>query len=155
MQKSKRRGGREKSTVTIGKATGETFNVATDRLYQAVQQGVSWGHIKGIVFTERAFNRGLVREVIDVLDRYNEIRHTVWTFATKEPIEQLFETTPFLDYSPYFSLLANPKDIDEQSSFIQPKRINEFIAASDEKAAVLPLPSLAVEEKSWTENKKL
>ncbi|OAO76284.1 Spore germination protein XC [Anoxybacillus flavithermus] len=95
--------------------------MATDRLYQAVQQGVSWGHIKGIVFTERAFNRGLVREVIDVLDRYNEIRHTVWTFATKEPIEQLFETTPFLDYSPYFSLLANPKDIDEQSSFIQPK----------------------------------
>ena len=154
LQKSKRRGGREKSTVTIGKATGETFNVATDRLYQAVQQGVSWGHIKGIVFTERAFNRGLVREVIDVLDRYNEIRHTVWTFATKEPIEQLFETTPFLDYSPYFSLLANPKDIDEQSSFIQPKRINEFIAASDEKAAVFPLPSLAVEEKSWTENKK-
>ncbi len=147
-------GSREKSTVTIGKATGETFNVATDRLYQAIQQGVSWGHVKGIVFTERALNRGLVREVIDVLDRYNEIRHTIWTFATKEPIEQLFETTPFLDYSPYFSLLANPKNIYEQSSFIQPKRINEFIAASDEKAAVFPLPSLAIEEKSWTENKK-
>ncbi|MGG3939153.1 Ger(x)C family spore germination protein [Anoxybacillus kestanbolensis] len=147
-------GSREKSTVTIGKATGETFNVATDRLYQAIQQGVSWGHVKGIVFTERALNRGLVREVIDVLDRYNEIRHTIWTFATKEPIEQLFETTPFLDYSPYFSLLASPKDIYEQSSFIQPKRINEFIAASDEKAVVFPLPSLAIEEKSWTENKK-
>ncbi|GAC91785.1 spore germination protein GerKC [Anoxybacillus flavithermus NBRC 109594] len=147
-------GGRQKSTVTIGKAKGETFNVATDRLYQAIQQGVSWGHVKGIVFTERALKKGLVRDVIDVLDRYNEIRHTIWAFATKQPIERIFETTPFLDYSPYFSLLANPTDIYEQSSFIQPKRINELIAASNEKAVTFPLPSLSVEEKSWTENKK-
>ncbi|WP_035045367.1 Ger(x)C family spore germination protein [Anoxybacillus flavithermus] len=147
-------GGREKSTVTIGKAKGETFNVATDRLYHAIQQGVSWGHIKGIVFTERALKKGLVRDVIDVLDRYNEIRHTIWAFTTKESIEQLFETTPFLDYSPYFSLLANPTDIYEQSSFIQPKRLNQLVAASNEKAVIFPLPSLAVEGKSWTENKK-
>ncbi|MCX8002551.1 MAG: Ger(x)C family spore germination protein [Anoxybacillus mongoliensis] len=147
-------GGRQKSTVTIGKATGETFNVATDRLYQAIQQGVSWGHVKGIVFTERALKKGLVRDVIDVLDRYNEIRHTIWAFATKQPIELIFETTPFLDYSPYFSLLANPTDIYEQSSFIQPKRLNQLVAASNEKAVLFPLPSLTVEEKSWTENKK-
>lgn len=147
-------GGRQKSTVTIGKAKGETFNMATDRLYQAIQQGISWGHVKGIVFTERALKKGLVRDVIDVLNRYNEIRHTIWAFATKQPIERIFETTPFLDYSPYFSLLVNPTDIYEQSSFIQPKRINELIAASNEKAVTFPLPSLSVEEKSWTENKK-
>lgn len=147
-------GSREKSTVTIGKAKGETFNVATDRLYHAIQQGVSWGHIKGIVFTERALKKGLVRDVIDVLNRYNEIRHTIWAFATKQPIERIFETTPFLDYPPDFSLLVNPTDIYEQSSFIQPKRINELIAASNEKAVTFPLPSLSVEEKSWTENKK-
>ncbi|AKS37190.1 spore gernimation protein GerC [Anoxybacillus gonensis] len=147
-------GGKQKSTVTVGKAKGETFNVATDRLYYAIQQGVSWGHVKGIVFTERALKKGLVRDVIDVLDRYNEIRHTIWTFTTTESIEHIFETTPFLDYSPYFSLLANPTDIYKQSSFIQPKRLNELIAASNEQAVVFPLPSLAIEKKSWKENKK-
>ncbi|EPZ37437.1 MULTISPECIES: Ger(x)C family spore germination protein [Anoxybacillus] len=154
LAKAEAGGGRQKSTVTVGKAKGETFNVATDRLYYAIQQRVSWGHVKGIVFTERALKKGLVRNVIDVLDRYNEIRHTIWAFTTKESIEHIFETTPFLDYSPYFSLLANPTDIYEQSSFIQPKRLNQLIAASNEKAVTFPLPSLAVETKSWTENKK-
>ncbi|MGX1983863.1 Ger(x)C family germination protein [Thermolongibacillus altinsuensis] len=147
-------GQREQSIVSIGKAKGETFNVATDRLYETIQQQVSWGHLKGIIFSERALKKKNMKNTIDVLSRYNEVRDTLWIYATNQPIRNVLQTVPLLNYSPYYSLIANPEDIFNQSSFISPIRLHAFIAASEEKAKTVYLPSLSVDKKAWEEQEK-
>ncbi|WPZ19888.1 Ger(x)C family spore germination protein [Geobacillus subterraneus] len=147
-------GGREKAAISVGKAAGETFNIATDKIYPSIQQRVSWGHVKSIVFTKRALQKDIVADVIDVLNRYNEIRHTAWVYATDEPISDLFQATPLLNASSYYSLLSNPEEIFQQSSFIRPIRLSRLIAAMDEKADTARLPYLTIEDNRWAENKK-
>ncbi|MGX1901898.1 Ger(x)C family spore germination protein [Thermolongibacillus altinsuensis] len=144
----------EQSIVSIGKAKGETFNVATDRLYETFQRQVSWGHLKGMIFSERALKKKNIQDVIDVLSRYNEVRNTLWIYATNQPIRNVLQTVPLLNYSPYYSLIANPEDIFNQSSFISPIRLHAFIAATEEKAKTVYLPSLSVDKKNWEEKGK-
>ncbi|QPA32652.1 Ger(x)C family spore germination protein [Thermaerobacillus caldiproteolyticus] len=147
-------GTQEKTSVVVGKATGETFNIATDKLYTSIQRRVSWGHAKSIVFTKRALKKAVLQDVLDVLNRYNEIRHTIWVYATDEPLKKLFETTPFLHTTPYYSLLSNPEEIFKQSSFIRPIRLNLFIADINEASKTARLPYLNITTRNWEENNK-
>jgi len=147
-------GTREQATVSVGKATGETFDLAAHQIYQSIQQMVSWGHVKSLVFTKRALRPDVIQNTIDLLSRYNEIRHTIWVYATDKPLNQLFEATPLLLTSSYYSLLSNPEELFRQSSFIRPIRLNRFIARLDERAATVRLPYLTLAENTWTEDKK-
>ncbi|MGP3609809.1 Ger(x)C family spore germination protein [Anoxybacillus sp. PDR2] len=145
-------GGQQRVDTAVGKATGETFNIVTDNIYPSIQQMVSWGQIKGIVFTERALKAKPVKDVLDLIDRYNEIRHTLWVYATKEPLDKLFSTVPLLQTSVYFSLLGNPEDIFQQSSFIRPIRLNRFESDLNEPGKTARVPYLGISEKTWEEN---
>lgn len=147
-------GTREQATVSVGKATGETFDLAAHNLYQSIQQMVSWGHVKSLVFTKRALRPDVIRNVIDLLNRYNEIRHTIWVYATDTSLEKLFQSTPLLLASSYYSFLSNPEELFRQSSLIRPIRLNRFIAHIDEPAMTTRLPYLSLAKKTWTEDKK-
>jgi spore germination protein KC len=147
-------GTQEKTAVAVGRATGETFNIATDKLYTSIQRMVSWEHVKSIVFTKRALKKAVLQDTLDVLTRYNEIRHNIWVYATDEPLKKLFEATPFLHTTPYYSLLSNPEEIFRQSSFIRPIHLNRFIADINEASKTARLPYLSITTHNWSENKK-
>ncbi|BDG43244.1 Ger(x)C family spore germination protein [Saccharococcus caldoxylosilyticus] len=148
-------GALEKSGIAVGKVEGETFNIATDNLYPSIQRMVSWAHVKSIVFTKRALKKVVLEDVLDVLDRYNEIRHTLWVYVTDEPITKLFfGAAPLLHTSPYYSLLANPSEIFNQSSFIQLIRLNRFEADMREDSKTVRLPYLSITTRHWKEGKK-
>ncbi|ANB59755.1 Ger(x)C family spore germination protein [Anoxybacteroides amylolyticum] len=155
LAKAEAGGGQQKINTTVGKATGKTFNIVTDNIYPSIQQMVSWGHVKAIVFTDRALKRAPLEDVFDVLDRYNEIRHTLWVYATKERLDKLFSTVPLLQASVYFSLLANPIEIFEQSSFIRPIRLNRFVADINEPGKTVRIPYLTISKTHWEENHKI
>jgi spore germination protein KC len=145
----------EKSGLAVGKVTGETFNIATDNLYPSIQRMVSWGHVKSIVFTKRALKKVVLEDVLDVLNRYNEIRPTLWVYATDEPLKKLFfGAAPLLHSSPYYSLLSNPEEIFQQSSFIRPIRLHRFIADMNETSKTARLPYLNITTRNWAEDKK-
>jgi spore germination protein KC len=148
-------GAEEKSGIAVGKAKGETFNMATDNLYHSIQRMVSWGHVKSIVFTKRALKKAVVQDVLDVLDRYNEIRPTLWIYATDEPLTKLFfGAAPLLNTSPYYSKLSNPEEIFQQNSFIRPIRLHRFIADANEVSTTVRLPYLNITTRDWEEDKK-
>jgi spore germination protein KC len=148
-------GAKEKSGIAVGKVTGETFNIATDNLYPSIQRMVSWGHVKSIVFTKRALKKVVLEDVLDVLDRYNEIRPTLWVYATDEPLKKLFfGAAPLLHSSPYYSLLSNPEEIFQQSSFIRPIHLNRFVADANEASTTVRLPYLNITTRNWAEDKK-
>jgi spore germination protein KC len=148
-------GAKEKSGIAVGKAKGETFNIATDNLYSSIQRMVSWAHVKSIVFTKRALKKGVLEDVLDVLDRYHEIRNTIWVYATDEPLTKLFfGAAPILHTSPYYSLLASPEEIFRQSSFIWPIRLNRFVADIHEASKTARLPYLNITTRNWKEDNK-
>ncbi|ALF11001.1 Ger(x)C family spore germination protein [Parageobacillus thermoglucosidasius] len=148
-------GAKEKSGIAVGKAKGETFNIATDNLYSSIQRMVSWAHVKSIVFTKRALKKVVLEDVLDVLDRYNEIRNTIWVYATDEPLTKLFfSSAPILHTSPYYSLLASPEESFQQSSFIRPIRLNRFVADIHEPSKTGQLPYLNIAAHNWQEDEE-
>ncbi|QPC48234.1 Ger(x)C family spore germination protein [Mangrovibacillus cuniculi] len=150
---AKQEGGRKEATSNwIGKAEGLSFDMATDHLYRSTQQRVSWGLIKSLIFTERALKQpGLVEEVVDVLNRYNEIRHTIYTFGTSSYVENIFNDTPILNLSPFYSQLSDPEDIYEQYSIIQPIMLHRLLSHWYDSSTTVFIPFLGTNDYQWIE----
>ncbi|QFT90619.1 hypothetical protein FIU87_18400 [Bacillus sp. THAF10] len=153
---AKQEGGRKDTTSNwIGKEEGFSFDMATDKLYETTQQKVSWGHVKSLVFTENALKKeGLVEDVVDVLNRYNEIRHTIYTFGTQSEIESIFNTKPILGISPFYSKLSDPKDIYEQYSIIEPIMLHRLLSYWYDPSRTVIFPYIGTTSENWLENEK-
>lgn len=111
-------------------------------------------HVKTIVFSEKALKHDVVNEVLDVWDRYYEFRYTVWTMATKEPLQEVLNTPSTAELSVLYSQLNNPLNPYTQSSEIAPLYLYEFIREWKEEGQTVQLPQLTI-VKGWTENKKI
>ncbi|MEF3308116.1 Ger(x)C family spore germination protein [Paenibacillus sp. GYB004] len=144
----------QKQIVSIVKAEGDTFDKAAFNMYTTAQQRIAWSHVKALVFTEAALKNKIVEQVLDVWDRYYENRYTIWVFATKEPIEKVFEATPIQNTSVVYSQLNDPKDIYSQSSVIAPIYLYDFMRTWYEKSQSLKIPYLTIDE-SWKESGKI
>ncbi|MFF0829263.1 Ger(x)C family spore germination protein [Brevibacillus sp. NPDC003359] len=147
-------GQRLPQTISIGKGEGKTLDEAIFNLYPTAQQRLSWSHIKAIVFSEAALKQDVVNQLLDVVDRYYEFRYTIWTFATKEPIEDIFNAKPILNISVLYSQLNDPQDIYRQSSVVAPMYLYKFIWKWKESGQTMQLPEMGINKVQWTEDKK-
>lgn len=137
----------------VGKGVGSNLNSAIHNLYATAQRRIYWGHLGAIVFSKEALNKGL-KETLDTLTRFNEVRHIVWLYGTDKPIEQILNTTPVMESTPVYSKLGDPKEVFEQSSFIEPIRINRFMSQVYEPSRVVLLPNITISEGQWTDPKE-
>ncbi|MEH7301037.1 Ger(x)C family spore germination protein [Neobacillus drentensis] len=153
---AKQEGGasRQPQTTATVKGTGETINDAAFDLYTTAQQRFSWEHITAIVYTENTLKSGKILHVNDFLQRYYQIRNIIWTFGTKEPIEEVFAAKPILNITVLYSQLSNPDDIYKQSSSIKPIQLFELNRKLSEPAYTTHIPYLSTSKKTWKENKK-
>lgn len=140
--------------VWVGKGTGKSFTEAANQLYETSQKRLLWGHISTIVFSERILKQNKYQDLLELLDRYREIRYLVWVFSTKESIEDIFNTTPFFRESPKASILHSPEEQYRQRSIIPPVRLYQFIMSLKERSRMSYMPSLRIEEEQWKESKK-
>lgn len=123
----KESGQAQQQKTTVGKAEGASFVEAIFNLYASSPQRISWSNVKSIVFSEAALKHGMVDQVLDVWDRYYEFRYTVWTMATREPLEEVLNTKSVDELSVIYSQLNSPMRIYEQSSVIAPLYLYKFI----------------------------
>ncbi|TCS96651.1 Ger(x)C family spore germination protein [Hazenella coriacea] len=137
----------------VGKGVGSTLISAIHNLYATAQRRIYWGHLSAIVFSKEALNKGL-KETLDSLTRYNEVRHIVWLYGTDKPIEEILNTTPVMESTPVYSKLGDPKEVFEQSSFIEPIRINRFMSQVYEPNRTAFLPNLTISQEQWTDPKE-
>jgi Ger(x)C family germination protein len=142
-------GGRHAEKPSVGKGVGESFDQAAFDLYRTAQQQLSWAHISALVFSENAIKAGIHQHAIDLMRRYHEMRHTIWTFGTQMPLNELFATTPILNISTWYSRLNHPEDNYRQSSQIKPIFLNEMIASLKEPAQTTILPFLSISKTRW------
>lgn len=146
-------GQRSPQSIAINKAEGETVDLAVFNLYATSQERLAWSHVKAIVFSEAALKHDVVNQVLDMIDRYYEFRYTIWTFATKDPLEDIFSAQPILNISVLYSQLNNPNDIYKQSSVIAPMYLYKFIWKWKENGQTMLLPYLSLDKKKTTQDK--
>jgi spore germination protein KC len=144
----------KEASVWVGKGTGKSFTEAANQLYETSQKRLFWGHVSTLVFSERFLKQNKYQDVLELLDRYREIRYLVWVFSTKEPIEDVFNSTPFFKESPKASMLHNPEEQYRQRSIIPPVRLYQFVMSLKERSRMSYMPSLRIEDDQWKESKK-
>lgn len=144
----------EQPPVWIGRGKGISFTEAANDLYSTSQQRLNWGQISAIFFSERLLKERKVGEVLELIDRYREIRYLAWVFSTRDPLDEVLIATPFFRLSPKASILHNPEQNFRQRSILAPIRLQKFVMDSNEKAKTSYIPELSVRKDQWKENQK-
>ncbi|MDQ0417245.1 Ger(x)C family germination protein [Croceifilum oryzae] len=125
---------------------GRDVDEAVFNVYKSSDRKIFWGHLSFVIMTESAIKHGGQQELVDMLDRFVEIRYHLWFYVSHAPIRDL------LVASNYPSSLDNPKTIFEQGSFVKPVTMREVIIKLDEPGheAIIPTVSITpnrIEEK--------
>lgn len=144
----------EQPPVWIGRGKGISFTEAANDLYSTSQQRLNWGQISAILFSERLLKERKVGEVLELIDRYREIRYLAWVFSTRDPLDEVLIATPFFRLSPIASILHNPEQNYRQRSILAPIRLQKFVMDSNEKARTSYIPELSIRKDQWKENQK-
>ena len=142
----------EEPPVWLGRGEGNTLTEAANDLYTTSQQRLNWGQISAILFSERLLKEERVEEVLELINRYREIRYICWVFSTRESLDKLLIATPFFRLSPKASILHNPEQHYRQRSLVAPVRLQNFVMDSNEKAKIGYIPELSVRDDQWKEN---
>ncbi|EHB62620.1 MULTISPECIES: Ger(x)C family spore germination protein [Paenibacillus] len=144
----------EQPPIWIGIGKGISFTEAANDLYSTSEQRLNWGQISAILFSERLLKERKVGEVLELIDRYREIRYLAWVFSTRDPLDEVLIATPFFRLSPKASILHNPEQNYRQRSILAPIRLQRFVMDSNEKARTSYIPELSVRKDQWKENQK-
>ncbi|UVI33013.1 Ger(x)C family spore germination protein [Paenibacillus spongiae] len=140
----------------IGQGEGFTLTESFNSIYTTSQLRLFWGHVRALVVTERFLKKGehVIKEAYDMLNRYREIRYNILVYGTKEPIRDILSQKSNLNLSPLETIMDNPTQGYSQRSYILPTYSFKFKSLIDEPAGAVLLPSLSIDRKSWTEDKK-
>lgn len=144
----------EQPPIWVGRGKGISFTDAVNDLYSTSQQRLNWGQISAILFSERLLKERKVGEVLELINRYREIRYSAWLFSTRDPIDEILMATPFYRLSPKASILHNPEQNYRQRSILAPIRLQKFVMDSNEKARISYIPELSIRKDQWKENQK-
>lgn len=137
------RGGGENGGIWIGMGKGRTVDQAIHDLYSVTGQMISWGQLSSVVLTEGAMRKG-AKEVIDLMNRYFDIRSTVWVFGTETPLDRLLKSHAIIFKFPLYTRLGNPDRPYKQRSYIEPKQYYEVLRTANDPARTLLIPSLGL-----------
>lgn len=132
----------------IGFAEGKTIEEAIYKLYRSSDQEIFWGHMRYLLFSERAMENERSIPVIDTFIRFRETRYQIWVFCTKDPIRDMLLITPILKDSLTSSKLSNPINTIEQESFIDPKNLRELVIGLNEPSHEVSIPYVTI-MKNW------
>ncbi|MEK5064306.1 Ger(x)C family spore germination protein [Cytobacillus sp. FSL R5-0596] len=144
----------EQPPVWVGKGQGASFTEAVNDLYSTSQQRLNFGQVSAILLSERMIKENKVGEVLELINRYREIRYISWLFSTREPIEEILLATPFFRLSPKASILHNPEQNYRQRSILTPIRLKQFVLDSNEKSRTSYIPELSIRRGQWQESNK-
>ncbi|MFM9533689.1 Ger(x)C family spore germination protein [Lysinibacillus sp. IITD104] len=137
----------------VGYAEGKTIEEAIYKLYRSSDQEIFWGHMRYLIFSERAMENERSIPVIDTFIRFRETRYHIWVYCTKDPINDLMLVTPILRNSMTASKLSNPLSTNKQLSFVQPINLRELIIGLNEPSHEVSIPYVKI-MKNWENDKE-
>lgn len=134
--------------IWVGKSEGKTIEDAIDSLTKDAQQRLFWGHISAIVLSEHVLKNHL-KQSIDFVNRYREIRYNIWLFSTRDKIDRIFRAKSFFKFSALTNILHEPNELYRQRSYIRPIHFFEYLAEASTPNKTVYIPSLSLSEEHW------
>lgn len=144
-------GGGQQNQAAIARETSDSVNDAIFKIYHSEQRRLYWGHLTFIVLTDEALKQGLLKEILDLFDRYRETRYRILVFATQDKnVDKIFEATAIFDGSPVYTRLTDLNNTYMQNSFIRELSMREFFIQINEPGHNAIIPAITTTEKTWT-----
>ncbi|MBD2846133.1 Ger(x)C family spore germination protein [Paenibacillus sp. IB182496] len=137
----------------IGRGSGDTVTLALADAGKNAQLQAFWGHVKVLIMSENAMRQG-THEIQRAINRYREVRYTIFMFGTKEPIEQLLSTTSMFNLSPLDTIMFTGDQMRAPQSFLVPKKAHRVLAALSEPGSPAIIPSIQSSPNNWSEGTK-
>lgn len=137
--------------VWISKTSGDTFAEAVRNAIPKSQMHLFWGHVKAIIVSERVLQHGF-KDIIDAINRFREVRYTIFLYGTKEPLEKILTQHSMLNFSPVDSIMASPQRSYMLESKIPQKWAYKLFASLYEAGNSAILPSLGIATDTWYED---
>lgn len=148
-------GGKSGSNPTnyVGRGIGKSLNNATDDLYRSSQVQLNWGQMSTLIVTESALKaKGF--KIIDMINRYPEVRYNTWLYVTKESIEDLVMVNSLFKLSTLYTILHEPRPNYSQYSILPPVTMFKYVASFNEDAKSAYLPCIGLIKDQWKQSDK-
>lgn len=132
-------------------AEGETLAKALYRITDRTQQQISWKHTMVVALTEE-FARTGVKDVLDILGRFNQIHFNNYLIVTPEEPKKLLEGKPEADIG-IPSPLLGLKYVQERTSRVKAITLKDFFIhyLSEEQDNVIPRVDIYQKEQDGIE----
>lgn len=145
--------GVQKNNAYVGKGFGKTLHTAAADLYKSAQMRVDWGHTQSIVVSERAILT-FDDELVDRIYRFPDNRYNVWLFVTKEPIDEVFMSDSFYNFSTLRTILHVPESSYNQLETVTPIQMFKYLSFVNEPDRVSFIPCLGFDQRHWESESK-
>ncbi|THF79526.1 Ger(x)C family spore germination protein [Cohnella fermenti] len=142
-----------KIPIWVGHGEGDTLSRAFTSVSETSQLRMFWGHVKVIFLTDRIL-RESSSQPANSINRNREIRYNIYLFGTKENLDDILSEPSLLDLSPLDTLAYNGSQAVSERFFTLPMTGNRFVSLVSEPGDAAWMPSVELEQKSWTEDEK-
>jgi len=143
--------GANENQAVVAREMSDSVNDAIFKIYKSSQRRLFWGHLTFIVITKDALKQGLLKEILDLFDRYRETKYRILLFATEdETVDKIFEATAIFDGSPVYTRLTDLSNTYVQNSFIYELPMREFFLQIHEPGYNAIIPAITTTQKTWT-----
>lgn len=136
-----------KSWIASGK--GRSVNEAIGHIYRTAPKKIVWGHSTVMILSERLMQRPELPSIIEDLNRFRELRYTMWIYGTKAPIPEILSVSPTFEASRLYTILQSPMNNYKMNSIVLPLKLHDFMNDYQDKARWAIIPALTVEKEIW------
>ncbi|MGE8203325.1 Ger(x)C family spore germination protein [Heyndrickxia sp. NPDC080065] len=140
--------------LIIGQAKGKNVEAAFFNLYHSSQRHIYWGKLSFFIVTENLLKTEGIRSVVDIFNRFPDIRYQTNIFSTTDSLSEILSATPTVYMSAALSKLGDPENTFKQSSHIQPLDLRKLILSMDEPNYQAFIPHINLNKSAWKSDQK-
>lgn len=145
------------SPIWLAQAQGKTFLEAINKVYPTSPKRISWSQFNILILHDSVL-RGHLKDVLETLSRYRDIRYTVWLYGTHAPVKWMFTSRFPIEKNPLYYYITNPIGVEQFGYIFPGMRFNEFIRQLNEPGSTPLLPEIRHLKKQsvkWYNGKKM
>ncbi|QCR32395.1 Ger(x)C family spore germination protein [Lysinibacillus sp. SGAir0095] len=143
----------DKVPVFVGKATGESLNIAVSKLYSKTEPYLFFGHVNALVLSQEIVTHRNI-EVVEEIGRNRSLRSTIQVVSTKDNIEDIFRVEALFNYPTLYTILFKNYASEVARDEIRPITLMEFLKSYYEPMGVAKMPSVKIDDTHWTSDGK-
>ena len=148
--------GGKQSPIWVAKAQGKTVLEAINKVYPTSPERIAWSQFNILILHDSVLH-GHLKDVLETLTRYRELRYTAWIYGTHSPVKWIFTSKFPIEKNPLYYYITNPIGVEQFGYIFPGMRLNEFIRQLNEPGCTPLLPEirhLKKQQVKWYNGKK-